>query len=183
MIRNRKLWFIAPLVLASGLRAGNVVADWNAIGSTTVIANGGKVPGASTVWLAYSSLAMYDAVNAITGDYEPFYYRFAGPSNASIDAAAVAAAHRILVNYFPAQKTALDTQYTTSLAAVTGDPDAKTAGVAVGEAAAMAVISARTGDGLEANVIYTPGSGPGAWIPTPPGYAGRLRILVPQNSR
>ena len=174
MIRSKQLWLIAPLALASVLHAGNVVADWNAIGSTTVIANGGKVPAASTVWLAYSSLAMYDAVNAITGDYEPFYYRFAGPSNASIDAAAVAAAHRILVNYFPAQKTALDTQYTTSLAAVTGDPDAKTAGVAVGEAAAMAVISARTGDGLEANVIYTPGSGPGAWIPTPPAYAAPL---------
>src|ERR1022692_368675 len=171
MIRSKELWLIAPLALASVLNAGNVVADWNAIGSATVIANGGKAPGASTVWLAYSSLAMYDAVNAITGEYEPFYYRFAGPSNASIDAAAVAAAHRILVNYFPLQQTALNTQFTASLAAVLGDQDAKTAGVAVGEAAAMAVISARTGDGLEANVIYTPASGPGAWIPTPPAYA------------
>ena len=72
MIRSKQLWLIAPLVLASGLNAGNVVADWNAIGSTTVIANGGKIPAASTVWFAYSSLAMYDAVNAITGDYEPF---------------------------------------------------------------------------------------------------------------
>jgi hypothetical protein len=171
MIRSKKLWLIAPLGLASVLNAGNVVADWNAIGSTTVITNGGKVPAASTVWLAYSSLAMYDAVNAITGDYEPFYYRIAAPSNASIDAAAAAAAHRILVNYFPPQETALDTQFTASLAAIVGDPDAKTSGAAVGEAAAMAVISARTGDGLEANVIYTPGSGPGAWIPTPPAYA------------
>src|ERR1700733_8180684 len=166
-----KFWFIAPLAFASGLHAGNVVSDWNAIGSTTIVANGGKTPGASTVWFAYSSLAMYDAVNAITGDYEPFYYRIAGPSHASIDAAAVAAAHRVLVNYFPAQQTALDTQFTASLAGVMGDPDAKTAGVAVGEAAAMAVINARTGDGLEANVTYTPGSGPGAWIPTPPAYA------------
>ena len=47
----------------------------------------------------------------------------------------------------------------------------KTAGVAVGEAAAMAVINARLGDGLEANIPYTPGSGPGAWIPTPPAFA------------
>ncbi len=171
MIRSKKLWLIAPMVLTSVLHAGNVVADWNAIGSTTVIANGGKIPAPSTVWFAYSSLAMYDAVNAITGDYEPFYYRIAGPSNASIDAAAVAAAHRILVNYFPSQQTALDTQFTASLAAVMASQDAKTAGVAVGEAAAMAVISARTGDGLEANITYTPGSGPGAWIPTPPAYA------------
>lgn len=167
---NKKLWFIAPLVLASGLNA-NVVADWNAIGSTTIVANGGEIPGASTVWFAYSALAMYDAVNAITGEYEPFYYRIAGPSHASIDAAAVAAAHRVLVNYFPAQQTALDTQFTASLAAITASPDAMTAGVAVGEAAAMAVISARTGDGLNANITYTPGSGPGAWIPTPPAIS------------
>src|SRR5450755_485987 len=134
MIRSKKLWLVAPLALASVLNAGNVVANWNAIGSTTVIANGGKVPAASTVWFAYSSLAMYDAINAITGDNEPFYYRLAGPSNASIDAAAVAAAHRILVNYFPAQQTALDAKYTTSLAGVVGDPNAIAAGVAVGEA-------------------------------------------------
>jgi hypothetical protein len=171
MTRSKKLWLFAPLVLASVLHAGNVVTDWNTIGSTTVIANGGKVPAASTVWFAYSSLAMYDAVNAITGGYEPFYYRFAGPPSASIDAAAVAAAHRVLVNYFPAQQTPLDTQFTASLAAIVASQDAKTAGVAVGEAAAMAVIGARSGDGLEASVTYMPGSGPGAWIPTPPAYA------------
>jgi hypothetical protein len=114
---------------------------------------------------------MYDAVNAITGEYEPFYYRIAGPSSASIDAAAVAAAHRVLVNYFPAQQTALDAQFKASLTAITATPDAMTAGVSVGEAAALAVISARSGDGLEANVPYAPGSGPGAWIPTPPAFA------------
>ncbi len=165
-----KFWFIAPLAFACGLHAGNVVSDWNAIGSTTIIANGGKAPGASTVWLAYSSLAMYDAVNAITGEYQPFYYRIAGPATASIDAAAVAAAHRVLVNYFSGQQTALDAQFKASLGAITATPDAMTAGIAVGEAAALAVISARTGDGLEANVPYIPGSGPGAWIPTPPGF-------------
>ncbi len=83
----------------------------------------------------------------------------------------VAAAHRVLVNYFPAQQSALDSQYTASLAGITADTSPKNEGVAVGEAAAMAVISARTGDGLEANVTYTPGSGPGAWIPTPPAFA------------
>jgi len=174
MIRSRNLWFTMPLALASALHAGNVVADWTAIGSTTIVTNGGKASPSSFVWFAYSSLAMYDAVNAITGEYEPFYYRIAGPSNASIDAAAVAAAHRILVNYFPAQQAALDTQYNASLAALTVSPDAQAAGVAVGEAAALAVISARIGDGLEASITYTPGSGPGAWIPTPPAYAAPL---------
>ena len=171
MIRSKKLWFIAPLVLASVLQRGECSRGLERHRVNYCDRECRKDPAASTVWFAYSSLAMYDAVNAITGEYEPFYYHIAGPSNASIDAAAVAAAHRILVNYFPAQQTALDTQFTTSLAALWRDQDAKTAGVAVGEAAAMAVISARAGDGLEANVIYTPGSGPGAWIPTPPAFA------------
>jgi hypothetical protein len=158
-------------VVACGtIHAGNVVTDWNTIASTTIVTNGGEAPGASAVWFAYSSLAVYDAVNAITGQYQPFYYRFAAPANASTGAAAVAAAHRVLVNYFPSQQTALDSQFTTSLAGVADGGD-KTAGVAVGEAAAMAVISARLGDGLAANISYTPGSGLGAWIPTPPAYA------------
>ena len=170
-MNSKKCCLIVPLVFAVGLHGGNVVSNWNAIGSNAVVAVGGKVPAASTVWFAYSSIAMYDAVNAITGEYEPFYYRIAGPANASIDAAAVAAAQRVLVNYFPAQQSALDTQYTSSMGAISGDPVAITAGVAVGEAAALALISARTGDGLEANITYTPGSGPGAWIPTPPAFA------------
>ena len=49
-------------------------------------------------------------------------------------------------------------------------PDAKAAGVLVGEASAAALIAARTGDGVAASVTYTPGSGPGVWEPTPPGF-------------
>src|SRR3984957_7360972 len=158
-------------VFACGtIQASNVVTDWNTIASTTIVTNGGKSPAPSAVWFAYSSIAVYDAVNAITGRYQPFYYRFTAPANASIGAAAVAAAHRVLVNYFPTQQAALDVQYSTSLAGV-ADAGDKTTGAAVGEAAAMALISARMGDGLEANISYTPGSGPGAWIPTPPAYA------------
>ena len=167
-ISNGRL--VSLFVLACGtIHAGNVITDWNAIASTTIVTNGGKSPGASSVWFAYSSLAVYDAVNAITGQNQPFYYRIAAPANASTGAAAAAAAHRVLVNYFPSQQTTLDSQFTTSLAGIADGGD-KTAGVAVGEAAAMAIITARMGDGLEANIVYTPGSGPGAWIPTPPAY-------------
>ncbi len=168
---------LAPLfVLACGtIHAGTVVTDWNTFASAAIVANGAKSPPASTVYFAYTSIAVYDAVNAITGQYQPFYYRFAAPANASASAAAAAAAHRVLVNYFPSQQTALDSQYSTSLAGVADGGD-QAADVAVGEAAAAALISARLGDGVEANITYTPGSGPGAWIPTPPGF---LPPLVP----
>src|ERR1700690_241085 len=110
---------VALFVLARRIRhARNVVTDWNTIASTTIVTNGGKSPAPSAIWFAYSSLAVYDAVNAITGQYQPFYYRIPAPANASTGAAAAAAAHRVLVNYFPTQQTALDSQYTTSLAGV-----------------------------------------------------------------
>jgi hypothetical protein len=163
------LWTVVTAAIP--LAASNVVTDWTTIASTTVVKNGGKTPGSSGVWFAYTSLAVYDAVNTITGQYQPFYYHGTAPQNASIESAAVAAAHRILVNYFPAQQSGLDAQFASSLAAIGADATAKDAGVAVGEAAAASLIAARTGDGLEANVPYVPGSGAGVWIPTPPAFA------------
>ena len=175
-MRNWKRTNSAGLMLAvllTGLPAGarNVVTDWTAIASTAIVKNGGKTPGASSVWFAYASIAVYDAVNAITGQYRPFYYQGPGARNVSIDAAAVAAAHKVLVNYFPSQQADLDNQYTASLAGINADPQIKAAGVTVGEAAAAALIAARANDGLEANVPYTPGTGPGVWQPTPPAFA------------
>jgi hypothetical protein len=126
------------------------------------------------VWFAYTSLAVYDAVNAITGQYQTFYYQAAGPQDASIEAAAAAAAHRVLVNCFPAQQPELDARLTATLAGIAAAPEAKEAGMKVGQAAATAVIAARSSDGLEASVSYTPGGGFSAWVPTPPAYSQGL---------
>ncbi len=167
----RTTFFLSNALLAIPLAASNVVTDWTTIASTTIVKNGGKGAGASAVWFAYTSLAVYDAVNAITGQYRPFYYHGSAAPDASVEAAAAAAAHRILVNYFPAQQTDLDTQFAASLATIGAGASAQAAGVAAGEAAAAALIAARTGDGLEASVTYVPGSGPGVWIPTPPAFA------------
>jgi len=93
-----------------------------------------------------------------------------GSFDASTDAAAAAAAHRVLVNYFPAQQSALDVFFVTSIAGINGSPQAISDGKAIGEAATQAGISARARDGLLASISYTPGSGPGSWIPTPPNF-------------
>ncbi len=170
-MNKRRLTFVLSFFCVARAYGSNVITDWNTMASTAIVTTAGNSPGASSVWFAYASIAAYDAVNAITGHYQPFYYHLQGPANASIEAAAVAASHRVLVNYFPAQLFALDTQYSASLAAITADATSKADGVAVGEAAAMELISLRTGDGLLANVTYTPGSGAGAWIPTPPAFA------------
>src|SRR5260370_38640906 len=93
---------LLSVTLPALVRSANVVADWNAIASTTIVKTGGKASTPSGVWFAYTSIAVYDAVNAISGQYRTFYYQGSGPQDASIEAAAVTAGPRILVNYFPA---------------------------------------------------------------------------------
>jgi hypothetical protein len=181
---NLKLLPAIPILAAwlSGIPtpAQNVVTDWNGIASTTIVAKGGKPSATSSVWFAYASIAVYDAVNAIHGQFQPFYYTGNAPQGASDEAAAAAAAHRVLVNYFPAQQPTLDGMFQVSLAKIAAARDEKMAGIAVGEAAAAALIAARAGDGLEAKVPYTPGSGPGVWQPTPPKFAPALTPWLAQ---
>ncbi|HEX8030223.1 MAG TPA: vanadium-dependent haloperoxidase, partial [Vicinamibacterales bacterium] len=94
-------------------------------------------------------LAVFEAVNAITGEYEPYLDPpTSAPDGASVDAAVIMAAHRALTNYFtaPATVAALDAARDTDLAAIVNGP-AKTAGMAVGLAAANAMIALRLTDG------------------------------------
>jgi hypothetical protein len=179
----------ATLFIAFNGYAQNAVTNWNTIASTTIVTNGGVGPGASGVWFAYTSIAVYDAVNAVQNrKFQPFYYSGNARPEASADAAAVAAAHRVLVNYFPAQQTALDSQFQSSIAAITATSRAKTEGIAAGEAAADALISERTGDGLNANVPYNAPPGPGVWEPNPPGsspvtpWLGQMRPFTMRSA-
>jgi len=156
--------------LTASLVGQNVVTDWNSIASSTIVAHGGKSAGSAAVWFAYESIAVYDAINSIDRRFKPMYYDGRCDRDASEEAAAIAAAHRVLVYYFPQQQATLDANYRSSLTQIASSRRAKEAGIEVGEAAAQALIAARTGDGLEADVPYQPGSGPGVWQPTPPGY-------------
>ncbi len=162
------------LFASTGLQAQNVVIDWNKIASTTIVTNAKEPSATSSVWFAYVQLAVYDAVNAVDHQYQPYVFTTQVPDGASKDAAAVAAAHRILVNYFPAQQANLDTQFTSSLAGIFDTAPNIAAGVSIGEQAAQALIVARANDGLLANVPYTPPVGPGFYQRTPPAFASPI---------
>src|SRR5216683_2055337 len=159
------------LFASTGLQAQNVVIDWNKIASTTIVTNAKEASATSSVWFTYVQLAVYDAVNAVDHQYEPYVFTTQSPEGASKDAAAIAAAHRILVNYFPAQQASLDTQFTSSLAGISDTATNIAAGVSIGEQSAQALIAARASDGLFANVPYTPPVGPGFYQRTPPAFA------------
>ena len=143
------------------------VTSWDATGTQAFTA-AGLTPAEGHVIFAYVAIAVYDAVMAIEGGYDPFANDVAAPAGASPQAAVAASAHRILEHYLPAQEgTIIDPAYTTSLASIPAG-QAKTDGVAVGEAVADLLIAQRSGDGFRASVTYTPPSPPipGVWIPT-----------------
>jgi hypothetical protein len=160
-----------PLLVGARAQAQNVVIDWDNIATTSIITTAKEPPGVANVWFAYVHLAVYDAVNAIDGGHQPYLFTTSPPVGASEDAAAVTAAHDVLVHYFPAQQATLDSAETASLAAISDSPANLAAGEAVGAASAAALIAARANDGLLASVPYTPPVGPGFWQPTPPAFA------------
>jgi hypothetical protein len=165
---------LGALFPAARLDAQNIVVDWNNIATTTIVTNGQKASITAGVWFAYVQLAVYDAVNAIDRRHEPYLFATNAPRGASKDAAATAAAYRILVHYFPSQSDSLDAHYASSIAGLTDSPQSTADGLAVGERTARALIAARAHDGLEADVSYAPSAGAGNWQPTPSAFAPPL---------
>lgn len=143
------------------------VLHWNEI---AVQAVGATPPFPSTRAMATVQVAVFEAINAITHRYEPYLGTISAPSDASEEAAAVAAAHDTLVWLFPAQQAFLDGKEAESLAALatSADPAAIDEGTAVGKAAAAAMIAERANDGAQPPMFYTPASvAPYAWQATP----------------
>lgn len=156
------------LAVAASARA-NAVTDWNIVATTAAAAPFvGGVPQGRI--FAMTHAAIHDALNAIDRRYRPYALDVQVDANASPEAAVAAAAHDVLVHEVPPERQPMvDTAYTDSLSGI-ADGAAKDAGIAIGKAAAAAVIDLRSADGSQAPMPYTPGSGPGVWIPTPPDF-------------
>ncbi len=161
---------VLTALAAPGLARADTVTQWNQNASTALMAVAGQGPQLSVPHLAMVHGAVYDAVNAIDGGHEGYLLtsRIATPFD-SQDAAAATAAYRVLLHLVPAQQPVLDAQYAASLA---GIPDSmqKTRGIAVGDAAAAAMIAARTADGRFGAFRFAIGSLPGQWRPVLPAF-------------
>jgi len=156
---------------AVALPAGNTVAQWNKIAEDTVVGSG-AFQAEGLIYMAYVSAAVYDAVAAIEGGFAPYGPAITAPAGASADAAAVEAAYRTLVTYFPAQAGNLTALYTGALGLIPGGT-AKQDGQAVGLAAATGIIGLRAGDGRMTPIGVTSPfptllPRPGVWRLTPP---------------
>jgi hypothetical protein len=179
---------------AAALPPGNTVAQWNKIAEDTVVGSG-TVATEPFLYMAYVSAAVYDAVVAIEGGYEPYGPPIAAPAGASVDAAVIEAAYRTLWASFPPGscnpasppavytfclgiRPSLDASYAEALAAIPPG-QARTDGQAVGLQAANNIIALRSGDGRMTPIaVSTPfptlPPGPGVWRRTPPLFGAPL---------
>jgi hypothetical protein len=166
---------------AAHATAADRVANWNVTAAAaSAMAGQSAVVGSRT--LAMAQAAVHDALNAIERRYEPYAFDGGVDPLASPEAAIATAAHDALAGIIPvgalpfagfgsvAQQTAaiafVNNAYTADLATIP-DGDARTRGIAVGHAAAQAILERRLHDGATTFMPYTPGTNPGDWQPTP----------------
>src|SRR5215216_460396 len=192
---------------AAVLPPGNTVVQWNKIAEDTVVGSG-AFQSEGFIYMAYASTAVYNAVVAIEGGYQPLDSTIAAPAGAiaapagaSVDCAVVEAAYRTLRYYFsslPVLVANLDANYAEALSPsnLDGCTADGGAGTGVGLAAANEVIYNRTTgpdpDGRMTPIgVSTPfptlPPGPGVWRLTPPfaapqvPWVGNVRRFVLQG--
>ncbi len=133
----------------------NAVTDWAAIVQPAIHnASEPRPPASSEVLHTIVHLAVYDAVVAIEGSYEPYTTAIDAPEGANVQAAVATAAYRAARGRVAASQFAyLDGEYGAYMAKIPDGP-AKTDGVGVGEAAAAGILARRADDGFSNAVAY-----------------------------
>src|SRR6187401_3093134 len=74
---------VAALACSPMNSRADVVLDWDSIAMTTLGAQG-QNPFAQARYMSITQLAVFEAVNAITGDYEPYLGTVVAPVGASV---------------------------------------------------------------------------------------------------
>jgi membrane-associated phospholipid phosphatase len=125
--------------------------------------------------MAILHAAIYDAVNSIDKSHAPYKVLLAGaPADASLDAAAAAAGHEVLLTLFPGFQAFVDGEYQQLLSQIP-DGAPKSEGVLVGTAVAGQIIQIRANDGSGVvPPVYTPTNAPGIYQLTPPNFAAAV---------
>lgn len=167
---------LSTALLCSAPRAltpPGAVTQWHAHAQTLVASFTGRGNAAQAYTMALIQVAVYDATVAVRGVEpknkrrdKPFIADIAAPIGADLNAAIATAAFRVGYERVNSNQAARSTYLTAYQAFLAGIPDgqAKTDGVAVGEATAQAVLAARSKDNFYNTAAYTnPAADPGVW--------------------
>ncbi len=162
--RQIALLVVAASLLAAPMARADVVTEWN-IKAGVIVVEAKLGPAPSYRVLAIVHTAVYEAANAITRRYPASGLQLEAAPGASVEAAVAAANHATLAKLVPSQQAAIETTYAAALARIADGP-AKTAGTAVGDKAAAAILAVRADDGATTAETYRPHTTAGVYVPT-----------------
>lgn len=147
----RVLWALL-LGLLVPRASGNAVLDWNAVMMAAIrIDNTG--PTLSTRNLAILHLAIYDAVNSITRDHQPYRFQPTAPALISLEAAVAGAGYQVIQSLYPSVQAEADDTFDTWLASVALD-SSLTNGLQLVTLIAQRRLAERSDDGASTEVPY-----------------------------
>jgi hypothetical protein len=151
----------------------NVVVQWNSVAEAAFTPSQGTNPMSQSRTLAILHASVHDALNAIDRRYASYTPGLPKSPKAMPEAAVAAASREVLVRLLPEQAALVETAYGQALKTLP-DGAAKTAGIALGQAAAWATMNRRQNDGAEAAFgPYVPRPGAGEYQFTAPfDFAG-----------
>lgn len=143
------------MLLAWTAARADAVTDWNGA-ACQILSDARQSAAVAHRSLAIMHTAMYQAARASSTH-----------SGVDLDAALASSARATLLVLAPSQRETVEAAYQLALAKGSSDPAARFAGLASGEAAAAAVLAARSNDGASGEMAYQPGgSAPGEYAPT-----------------
>jgi hypothetical protein len=147
--------------------SAEVVLEWNQLLHTTLPTPGNPL---SPRYYSMVHIAMFDAINAIEREFEPYRVRLRG-AGGSPDSAAAQAAHDVLVAINPSAATTYDDALAAHFRGRPGGFARR--GAEVGARVAAEILAWRQNDGWVVSQFppYSEPPLPGRWQPTPPGNA------------
>ena len=197
--------FLASATASPVASRTNAVSVWSANAGEAAIAaciSPGDDPLHESRLYAMTHIAIHDALNAIDRRSRPYAFDARAQERTSPDAAVAAAARDVLVTLLAqlavpqscidAGVTSVDADYAAALGAIPDGP-AKFRGVALGRAAAAAILALRATDGSDTPLLvfdYPEGTAPGEWRFTPgfplafaPGWADVTPFVLSDSSQ
>jgi hypothetical protein len=159
------------------LRWNHIAIDASGLDHTPVAPGDNRVfgeqvgPGRASRAMAIVHIAMFEAMNMITGGYRSYVGFPATSYAASIDAAVAQAAHDTLAALFVSQKSSFDEKLAEDLAQIAAG-QLKITGIALGQRAAKAILQMRAADHSQhpepkMDIDYFPSDQPGVWRQDP----------------
>jgi hypothetical protein len=157
---------------ATSIKA-NVITDWDATAVSVT-----QPSAAGLREMAIMHVAMFDAVNSIARRYRPYMVQPTASKATSQEAAATAAAAGVLFGLHPEAAERIKAASASALAAIP-DGEAKADALALGQAVADKILSARSKDGANAPDDYRPKTKPGVYVPTAAAMFGSAWPRIP----